>query len=46
MKKPRKMTREERAAWEAKHEDLDRRLMAMIDKYERIVAERRAAGTA
>ena len=44
MKKRRKMTPEERAAYEAKHEDIMRRLEEMIERYRRINAERRAAG--
>ncbi len=43
-KDPRKRTPEERAADEAKHHDLMRRLGETIKKYERIVAERRSAG--
>jgi hypothetical protein len=42
--KKRKMTPEERAAHEAKHEDLMRRLEEMIERYRRINEERRAAG--
>jgi hypothetical protein len=44
MKKKPKMTPEEREAWEAKHEDLSRRLEEMIERYRKINAERRAAG--
>ena len=43
-KDPRKRTPEERAADEAKHQDLMRRLEAMIERYRKINAERRAAG--
>jgi hypothetical protein len=43
-KDPRKMTREELAAREAEHQDLMRRLKAMIEKYDRLIAEHRAAG--
>jgi hypothetical protein len=42
--KKKRMSHEERAAWEAKHEDLARRLERMIDRYRRINAERRAGG--
>ena len=41
-KDPRKRTPEERAADEAKHEDIMRRLQAMIEKYDRIIEERRS----
>jgi hypothetical protein len=44
MKKRRKMTPEERAAHEARHQDIMRRLEEMIERYRRINAERRAAG--
>jgi hypothetical protein len=44
MKKRRKMTPEERAAYEAKHEDLMRRLAEMIERYRQINEERRASG--
>jgi hypothetical protein len=44
-KDPRKKTPEERAADEARYEDQMRRLKAMIEKYERIDAERRATET-
>jgi hypothetical protein len=44
-KDPRKRTPEERAADEARYQDLMRRLKAIIEKYDRIIAERRAAGT-
>ena len=43
MKKPRKSAAEEIAADRARSEDLDRRLLAMIEKYRAINAERRAA---
>ena len=43
MKKKRKMTPEERAAWEARHDDLTRRLEEMIERYRAINAERCAA---
>jgi hypothetical protein len=43
-KDPRKRTPEERAADEAKHQDLMRRLEEMIERYRKINAERRAAG--
>ncbi len=43
-KDPRKRTPEERAADEAKHQDLMRRLEEMIELYRKINAERRAAG--
>jgi hypothetical protein len=45
-KKPR-MTPEERAALEAQSEDLDRRMLEMIERYrERIAARKRAEGQA
>jgi hypothetical protein len=44
-KDPRKQTPEERAADEARYEDQMQRLKAMIEKYERIDAERRATDT-
>jgi hypothetical protein len=43
-KDPRKMTPEELAARKAEHQDIMRRLKAMIEKYDRLIAERRAAG--
>jgi hypothetical protein len=43
-KDPRKRTPEERAADEAKHQELMRRLEEMIERYRKINAERRAAG--
>ena len=43
MKNPRKRTAEEIAADQARSEDLDRRLLAMIEKYRALVAEKRAA---
>jgi hypothetical protein len=43
-KDPRRRTPEERAADEAKHQDLMRRLEEMIERYRKIDAERRAAG--
>lgn len=43
-KDPRKRTPEERAADEAKHQDLMRRLAEMIERYRKLNAERRAAG--
>jgi hypothetical protein len=44
MKKKSKMTPEEWAAHEARHEDIMRRLAEMIERYRKINAERRAAG--
>ncbi len=44
-KKPKKMTPEERAEREAKHQDLTRRLEQKIEEYEKLIAERRAAGS-
>lgn len=44
MKKRPKKTPEERAAEQAKYEDLTRRLEEMIERYRKINAERRAAG--
>jgi hypothetical protein len=44
MKKRRKMTPEERAANEAEHQDIMRRLEEMIERYRKLNAERRAAG--
>jgi hypothetical protein len=41
-KDPRKRTPEERAADEARHQDLMRRLSEMIERYRKINAERRA----
>ena len=43
MKKKGKMTPEERKAWRLRHEDLDRRLEEMIERYRKLNAERRAA---
>jgi hypothetical protein len=43
-KDPRKRTREERAADEARFEDQMRRLEEMIERYRKINEERRAAG--
>ena len=42
-KKRKKRTPEERAAELARREDLDRRLLAMIERYKAINAEKRAA---
>lgn len=44
MKKRRKKTAEEIAADRARSEDLDRRLLAMIEKYRTINATERAVG--
>ena len=44
MKKKRKMSPEERAAREAEHQDIMRRLEEMIERYRKLNAERRAAG--
>ncbi len=44
-KKKRKMSPEEWAEHEAKHQDLTRRLEEMIERYRKLNAERRAAGT-
>jgi hypothetical protein len=41
--KKRKKTPEERAAERARREDLDRRLLEMIERYRVLNAERRAA---
>jgi hypothetical protein len=41
--KKRKKTPEERAAERARREDLDRRLLEMIERYHVLNAERRAA---
>jgi hypothetical protein len=41
--KKRKKTPEERAAERARREDLDRRLLEMIERYRVLSAERRAA---
>ena len=43
MKKKRKLTPEEREARRLRHEDLDRRLEEMIERYRKLNAERRAA---
>ena len=43
--KERKRTPEERAAERARREDLDRRLREMIERYRRLNAEKRAAGS-
>jgi proteasome assembly chaperone (PAC2) family protein len=43
MEKKRKISAEELAARQKRHEEIMRRLKAMIEKYERIVAERRAS---
>ena len=43
MKKRRKKTPEELAAERARREDLDRRLLEMIERYKQINAQRRAA---
>ncbi len=43
MKKRRKKTPEEIAADKARSEDLDRRLLEMIERYKKLNAERRAA---
>ena len=42
--KRRKMSREELAAHEERHQDIMRRLEEMIERYRKINAERRAAG--
>ena len=44
MKKRRKMTPEEWRAEKARREDLDRRLLEMIERYRKLNAEKRAAG--
>lgn len=44
-KKRKKMTPEERAAFEAQSEDLGRRLLEMIERYKKLNAEKRASGT-
>lgn len=41
--KRRKRTPEERAAELAKREDLDRRMLEMIERYRRLIEERRTA---
>ncbi|MFN0153927.1 MAG: hypothetical protein ACKVUT_06060 [Gaiella sp.] len=43
MKDPRKKTREEWAAERAYREDLTRRLVALIEKYKKLNAEKRAS---
>ncbi|HEX5583395.1 hypothetical protein [Gaiella sp.] len=43
-KKRKKKTPEERAAEEARRQDLDRRLLAAIERYKELNARRRAAG--
>ena len=43
-KKRKKRTPEERAALEARSEDLDRRLVTMIERYRVLNAEKRSAG--
>lgn len=43
-KDPRKRTPEERAAEEARYQDLTRRLEEKIEEYRKICAQRRAAG--
>ena len=43
MKKRRKKTPEELAEERARREDLDRRLLEMIERYKQINAQRRAA---
>ena len=45
MKRKRKMTPEELAAREARDRDLTRRLEEMIERYRKLNAERRAAGS-
>ena len=42
-KKRKKKTPEERAAERAYREDLDRRMLEMIERYKTIIAEKRAA---
>jgi hypothetical protein len=42
--KRRKRTPEEIAAEKARREDLDRRLLEMIERYRKLNAERRASG--
>ncbi len=42
--KRRKMTPEEWRAEKARREDLDRRLLEMIERYRKLNAEKRAAG--
>ncbi len=44
MKKRPKKTPEERAADRARSEDLDRRLLAMIEKYRKLSEEKRERG--
>jgi hypothetical protein len=45
-KKRKKRTPEERAALEAQSEDLDRRMLEMIERYKKLIAAKRASGTA
>jgi hypothetical protein len=42
-KRKKRMTPEERAALEAYSEDLDRRMLEMIERYKKLNAEKRAA---
>ena len=42
-RKRKRMTPEERAAELARREDLDRRLLAMIERYKARIAQKRAA---
>ena len=42
-RKKKRMTPEERASELARREDLDRRLLAMIERYKALIAEKRAA---
>jgi hypothetical protein len=45
-KRKRKKTPEERAAEQAYSEDLDRRMLEMIERYRKLNAEKRASGGA